>query len=42
MSCSWGVQAMFVGFFNFLITYYLDENSIAELKSFLKKILFFL
>jgi hypothetical protein len=36
------LQALFVGLFNFLTTYYLDENSLGELKTFMKSMLFFL
>ena len=36
------LQALFVGLFNFLTTHYLDENSLGELKTFMKSMLFFL
>ena len=36
------IMAMFVGLFNFLVTYYLDENSIANGKTFIKGLLFFM
>jgi hypothetical protein len=36
------LQALFVGLFNFLTTHYMDENSLGELKTFMKSMLFFL
>ena len=36
------IMAMFVGLFNFLVTYYLDENSVSQLRGFLNGLMFFM